>query len=128
MSNLFCKGCLIRTMFGDFAVGLIECLQLVLGLFSFLFCHSVRQNTENKAETLNTGQSLSYSSSTHFSLCLFSIICVALSASAICSFLVTISSTDTYNIKQWYIKHYMYDTSICLCDYPTRNSQALELF
>lgn len=39
---------------------------------------------------------VSDSSLTHFSLCLLSIICVALRASAICSFLVTISSTDAW--------------------------------
>lgn len=43
VSNLFCRGCLIGTLLGEFTVSLIESLQLILDLLSFLFCHSVRQ-------------------------------------------------------------------------------------
>lgn len=56
VSNLFRRGRLIWTMPGEFIVGLVERLQLLLGIFSFLVCHSERENTKNEAQTVNGGQ------------------------------------------------------------------------
>lgn len=49
-SNLFCRVVVIRAMLRQFVVGLIELFQLFLSLFSFLFCHSARENTTNGTE------------------------------------------------------------------------------
>lgn len=96
-SNLFCRVVVIGAMLRQLVVGLIERLQLLLSLLAFLVRHP-GGNTTNGAELTDCrGKAfvcVAYSPSTHLSLCLLRIICVALSASAICSFLVTISSTD----------------------------------
>lgn len=97
-SNLFCRVVVIGAMLRQLVVGSIERLQLPLSLLAFLVRHPARGNATN-GDRVGRLQGKAFisatcSHSTHFSLCLLRISCVALSASAICSFLVTISSTD----------------------------------
>lgn len=53
--NLFCRGRLIRALLGELVVGLVESLQLLLGVFPFLLSHSERQMTDREAETVIRG-------------------------------------------------------------------------